>query len=88
MPKQIVMQPCFINYGDDAGGQFADLAETVEPNKDTALELARMGRTLYVNKADDPTKGQLTASEPMLKAAAATVAARDKADKADKAAEK
>lgn len=88
MPKQIVIEACYINYCDDAGGVFAAPGSTVEPNKDTAEDLARMGRTLYVVRADDPTKGRLTASDAMIKAAAELEKADNKAaaaaTKADK----
>jgi len=40
----------------------ADVGEEVDVSKDEAATLTRMGRALYLEKADDPTKGQLTAT--------------------------
>ena len=79
--KQIVIEACFINYGDDKGSQPAAVGDFVDINADTARDLARMGRTLYVDKKDDPAKGQLTASAEMLKAAEAAAKAARAADK-------
>lgn len=72
MPKQIVIEPCLINYGDDRGGVDHAAGEVVEVPKDTAINLARAGRTLFVDKKDDPDKnGHYTASEAMVVAAKA-----------------
>jgi hypothetical protein len=35
----------------------------VDVSKDDAATLTRIGRALYVSKAEDPTKGLLTASD-------------------------
>lgn len=41
----------------------ADVADVVEvESKDEAVTLARMGRALYLDKAQDPQKGALTAT--------------------------
>ena len=80
MPKQLVIESCLINFGDDRGGVHCDAGDTVEVPKGTAIDLARAGRTLYVDKKDDPDKnGRHTASAEMLKAAADMRKARDKA---------
>ena len=84
MPKQLIIESCFINYGDDAGGVAAVVGETVDVTKDGALELAKYGRALYINKADDPTKTkQFSASPEMVRA----IDAAGKAKKSDEAAE-
>lgn len=70
MPKQIIIEATQVNYGDDRGGVHHDAGEIVEVPKDTGIALMRAGRSLYVNKSDDPDKsGRNTASKEMLKAA-------------------
>lgn len=70
MPKQLVIEPCIINFGDDRGGVDHAAGDIVEVQKDTANNLARANRTLYVDKKDDPDKhGRYTASAEMLRAA-------------------
>lgn len=88
MPKQLVIESCLINHGDDRGGVHHDAGEIVEVPKGTAIDLARAGRTLFVDKKEDPDKnGRHTASADMLKAAevmrkagAKAAAASDKTD--------
>lgn len=71
MPKQLVIESCLINHGDDRGGVHCDIGETVEVPKGAALDLARIGRTLFVDRKEDPDKnGRYTASAEMIKAAA------------------
>ena len=56
----------------------ADIGDTAELSKDDAITLARMGRALYLEKSDDPTKGQLTAAaedKARVKKQAAAIAA-------------
>lgn len=82
MPKQLVIESCLINFGDDRGGVHCEVGETVEVPKGTAIDLARAGRTLFVDKKDDPDKhGRHTASADMLKAAADMQKTKAKADK-------
>lgn len=70
MPKQLVIEPCIINFGDDRGGVDCAAGEIVEVLKDTANTLARAGRTLYIDKKEDPDKhGRYTATTEMLRAA-------------------
>lgn len=60
--KLLIAQACLI-AGDEVG-RHADVGETVEvATKEEALLLTRAhGRAFYLDKADDPTKGTLTAS--------------------------
>lgn len=83
MPKVLITESCLINRGDDRGGVHCDAGDIVEGvPKDIAGDLARMGRALFVDSADDPTKGNtLTASKEMLKAADDMRRARAKAAK-------
>lgn len=83
MPKVLITESCLINRGDDRGGVHCEAGEIAENvPKDTAIDLARMGRVLFVDSNDDPTKGNtLTASKEMLKAAADMRSARAKAAK-------
>lgn len=80
MPKQLIIEPCLINFGDDRGGVDCAAGDIVEVPKGTAGDLARAGRTLFVDKKDDPDKhGRFTASEAMLAAAKEMATARKKA---------
>ena len=77
MPKILIIETCLVNHGDDAGGIAREAGETIEVNKDTAIELAKYGRSLFLNKADDPTKSkQYSASADMVRAVAAAAKAR------------
>jgi len=79
MPKQLVIESCLINYGDDRGGVHSESGEIVEVPKGTAIDLARAGRTLFVDKKDDPDKtGRHTASAEFIKAAADMRKSRNK----------
>lgn len=72
MPTQIVIEPCLINYGDDRGGVGHAAGEFVDVPKETAINLARAGRTLFVDKKDDPDKnGHYTAAADVVAAAKA-----------------
>ena len=80
MPKQLVIEPCLVNYADDRGGVGQSAGDIIDVPKDTARALALAGRTLYVNRIDDPDKsGRFTATKDMLAAAAAMARAK-KAD--------
>lgn len=61
--KLLIAQACLI-AGDEVAVH-ADVGETVEvTTKEEALLLTRAhGRAFYLEKADDPTKGTLTASD-------------------------
>lgn len=87
MPKVLITESCLINRGDDRGGVHCEVGEIAENvPKDIAVDLARMGRVLFVDSTDDPTKGNtLTASKEMLKAAADMRSARAKAAKESQA---
>lgn len=77
MPKILIIESCFINHGDDAGAVAAEAGETLDVTKDTALELVKYNRALYVSKNDDPTKTkQFSASPEMVKAIDAAARAR------------
>mgnify|MGYP000710495157 CR=1 FL=1 len=80
MPKQLVIEACLINHGDDRGGVHHDAGEIVEVPKGTAIDLSRAGRTLFVDKKDDADKnGRFTASAEMVKAAQDMRKLKDKA---------
>lgn len=77
--KQLVIEPCLINLGDDRGGVDHAVGEIVDVPKGIAGDLARAGRTLFVDRKDDPDKhGRYTASEAMIAAAKDMVRARKK----------
>lgn len=83
MPKILIIETCLVNHGDDAGGIAHEAGETIDVNKDTAIELAKYGRSLYLNKADDPSKTkQYSASNDMVKAVEGAAKARAAAAKA------
>lgn len=70
MPKQLVIEPCLINFNDDKGGIAHAAGDIVDVPKSTADALARVGRTLYIERKDDPDKnGVHTATPAMLTAA-------------------
>ncbi|MDO9596732.1 MAG: hypothetical protein Q7J47_03330 [Azoarcus sp.] len=80
MPKQLIIEACLVNYGDDRGGVGQSAGDIVDVPRDTARGLATAGRALYINKADDPDKsGRFTAPKDMIKAAEAMAAAHAKA---------
>lgn len=77
--KQLVIEPCLINLGDDRGGVDHAAGEIVDVPKGIAGDLARAGRTLFMERKDDPDKyGRYTASEAMLAAAKDMVRSRKK----------
>lgn len=79
MPKQLIIEACIINLGD--GGVPHEPGEIADIPKDTALSMARMGRTLYVDRKDDSDKsGRYTASAEMLKAAQDMAKAKSKGE--------
>lgn len=59
--KVLIAEACLVVALGQELAAHADVGETVDVSKDDALSLARMGRAFYVDKVDDPTKGQLTA---------------------------
>ncbi len=86
MPKQLVIEPCLINHGDDRGGVDYATGDIVDVPKDTANTLARAGRTLYIDKKEDPDKhGRYTATRDMIAAAQEMAKAKVKAKAEPKA---
>lgn len=78
--KQLIIEPCIVNYGDDRGGVDQTIGDVVDVPKDVASKLASNGRALYLDKKDDPTReGRYTASKEMVKAAQDLAAAKAKA---------
>lgn len=73
MPKLLILAACAI-----AGAELsahADVGDVVDVSKDDASQLARMGRGLYLDKLDDPSKGLLTADADDKKRVAGQAAA-------------
>lgn len=60
--KLLILAACLIPTALGATAQHTDIGETVDVPKDDAVMLTRMGRALYLDKADDHTKGDLTAT--------------------------
>jgi hypothetical protein len=58
--KILIIEACTL--AGEATSIHADVGSEHDVPKDEAILLARMGRALLVDKADDPTKGSLTAS--------------------------
>lgn len=58
--KLLILEACLIAGAEIA--THADVGDTVEVTKDDAISLARMGRAMFLEKSDDPTKGLLTAT--------------------------
>lgn len=81
--KILIIDATQVNYHDDRGGQHADAGEFVDPPKEVARKLVEVGRALYVNRTDDPSKeGSNTASKDMIVAAEALAKTKSKAAKA------
>lgn len=59
--KLIIAVACAI--AGEATAAHVAVGETVEVGKDDAYLLARNGRALYLDRAEDPTKGQFTATK-------------------------
>lgn len=57
--KMLIIAACLVV--NEGVASHAEIGDTVDLSKDDALSLARMGRVLYLEKGDDPTKGTLTA---------------------------
>lgn len=78
--KQLIIEPCIVNYGDDRGGVDQTIGDVVDVPKDVASKLASNGRALYLDKKDDPSRdGRYTASKDMVQAAKELNAAKAKA---------
>jgi hypothetical protein len=75
--KVIVNSDIGVNYGDDKGNQHTPQDSIIDVPKATAENLVSLGRALFVDKADDQTKGRLTADRDYLKAAASRLAAAE-----------
>ena len=61
--KLLIKEACLILVAGATTAQPAEVGETVEVDtKDEALSLCRLGRSYFVDKANDPTKGLLTAT--------------------------
>jgi hypothetical protein len=58
--KLLILIACTI-AGEEVS-RHADVGDEVDVSKDEASTLTRMGRALYLEKTDDPTKGTLTAT--------------------------
>jgi len=86
--KILIIEPTQVNYLDDRGGQHADAGDFCDPPKDVARKLTEVGRAVYVNKADDPTKeGIYTATKEMIAAAESMAKVKARAAKAKPAGE-
>ncbi|MGL4576368.1 MAG: hypothetical protein ACRCV9_16410 [Burkholderiaceae bacterium] len=57
----VIKEACTVT--GEAIAEHVAVGQTVEVSKDEATTLTRMGRALYLNKADDPSKGAFTASK-------------------------
>lgn len=67
--KILILSPCAVDLGADAGAEHCDANSVVDPRADVAHGLVRMGRALYTREADDPTRTKhLTATAAQLPA--------------------
>ena len=85
MPKLIITQACQVAFGE--GTTHADVADQIDATKDDAATLTRMGRAMYLDRTDDPTKGSLTATKDDVDATKrhAKAIAAERAERADAA---
>ena len=58
--KIVIVEACAI-AGEETSSH-ADVGDELDVSKDEAALLTRMGRAMYLDKGDDPTKGTLTAT--------------------------
>lgn len=78
--KQLIIEACIVNFGDDRGGVDQAVGDIVDVPKDAAIKLSATGRALYLDKKDDPTRdGRYTANKEMVKAAQELATAKTKA---------
>lgn len=76
--KLLIIESCLVKSANGIGEHVNAGQVSPEIDGDQAHSLVRFGRGLYVSKADDPTKGAMTASAELLKSAeAAAKAAKD-----------
>jgi hypothetical protein len=61
--KLLILEACAIAAVGAEASSHADVGDVVDVPKDDAVSLARMGRAMFLDKADDPTKGLLTATD-------------------------
>jgi hypothetical protein len=61
--KLLILEACAIATLGAEVSSHADVGDVVDVPKDDAISLARMGRAMFLDKADDPTKGLLTATD-------------------------
>jgi hypothetical protein len=60
--KLLIKEACLL--AGPVQSTHCDVGDVVDcHNKDEALLLARLGRAQYLDRADDPTRGQLTATD-------------------------
>lgn len=84
--KMIIAVACAV--AGETTAQHAAVNDTVDVSKDDAYLLARGGRALYLERADDPTKGQFSATAEDLariKREAKAIAAEREAKAAEQA---
>lgn len=79
--KVLIIEPCFIPSGEVTPTACAQ-GDVVDVKEDLARQLVANGRALYVEKKDDPSRGNLlTASPELVSAASEAIAGRKKAAK-------
>jgi hypothetical protein len=61
--KLLILEACAIAVLGAEVSSHTDVGDVVDVPKDDAITLARMGRAMFLDKADDPTKGLLTATD-------------------------
>ena len=78
--KVLIVTDCIVNFGGVEGAQHVDAGSTQEVDADTARTLCvSCSRALYVDKKDDPTKGQRTATREDVAAVKKAVEVAEKA---------
>lgn len=67
--KILILQACLVLAAGAAAAAHADVGDVIDVSKDDAYALTRMGRGMYLERGDDPTKGSLTATTDDVKRA-------------------
>lgn len=83
MAKMTVIEACLVNYLDGKGAVHEDIGSEISVNPDVGIELAKAGKALFSDPADDPSKGRYLLPEHIREAAEAEKArAQAEAEKA------
>ena len=79
MAKMTVIEACLVNYLDGLGAVHEDVGAEVSVNPDVGMELAKAGKAMFSDPAEDPSKGRYLLPEHIRAAAESESKAKAKA---------